>query len=106
MVILAFTTILAFASAKTEALNKQVMADVAQISQALKIYHSENGFYPYGNGVPEGISNYLSRWPTPPANKKCKISNYNYSQTHSGDDFQMTFCFLASVQTITAKDLR
>jgi len=87
--------LLAFNSAAKASSNQQRLVDVRQIQLALKDYFRENGLYPYGNGVPNGIATYLEHWPTPPKpNGVCPATPnaYSYNQKYAGDDYVVSFC--------------
>lgn len=113
--LLAITGLAAFFFAHAQARDRQRMADVTAIRNALQIYFTENGFYPYGQGAgePAGISNYLDRWPiAPPADGSCTgtSNQYAYSQKANGTDYALTFCLgqrtdglPAGIHTITSK---
>ena len=96
IVLISFACLFAFLSARTQAFDQKVLVDVAQIAQALKIYHDENNFYPSGSGRPAGINGYLSFWPAP--ENKCGLASYAYSQKSSGDDYNLSFCLNTNIQ--------
>ncbi|MEO8065949.1 MAG: type II secretion system protein [Candidatus Doudnabacteria bacterium] len=105
--LLIFAAFIAFQSAGARARDLQRVADVTAIQSALKLYFTENGFYPKSSGaeMPAAMANYLSYWPvSPAADGSCtKDSNrYFYSQTGNADDYTLTFCLGRSAAGLTA----
>ena len=110
------TVWLAFSSAQVSANNQRRLADLQQIQIALNIFFKANGFYPYGQGSPNGFEQYLNHWPMPPSpTGGCpETSNaYYYSPQSSGDDYSVTFClgaktqgFAAGTHTLTSKGIQ
>src|SRR3989338_8456803 len=93
--LLSLVCLAAFFSANIDVNDQKVLVDVSQISQALKIYHDENGFYPPGETIPSGIESYLSFWPVP-ENNCGNVNKYHYSQRNSGENYNLTFCLKKS----------
>src|SRR3989344_9463982 len=110
-IVFTLATLTAFVFARTEAANKQVLTDITQIAQALKIYYDENGGYPAGQGIPEGINLYLDQWPVPSLNGNCSaVPSYYYTPKFSENDFSIPFClskktenFSSGMHTLTSK---
>jgi hypothetical protein len=106
----------AYFSARSQGANQNRLADVVRIQEALKIYFEENGRYPSGTGTPNGFSDYLDFWPTPPSTSAgdCRIGGdrYNYSQRSLGDDYTLSFCLSKSagglssgIHTVTSRGI-
>ncbi len=94
IVILALAVLgLAYRSAQVEARDRHRLADVQKIYDALKIFHEENGYYPYGNGTgePTGLSDYLDSWPVSPSSGKCP-NTYIYNQKSQSNSYELSFC--------------
>ena len=97
--------ILALSSARHSAANQNRLADITQIHEALKFFYDQNGYYPYGSPLPEGIGDYLDHWPIPPtpAGICSSISDtYAYSQKSSGNNYSLTFCLSAKTSGLAA----
>jgi type II secretory pathway pseudopilin PulG len=98
VVIIGMVLLLSWVSAKKLARDKMRVSDITQIQEGLKLYFSQNGYYPTGQGTiaPRGLSDYMDHWPTAPLppDGNCTVSNndYNYSQKSLGLDFTLTFC--------------
>lgn len=84
------------AQAKTR--DAQRLADIKQIQTALKVFYTDNGFYPetLGTGEPKGIEDFLKYWPQAPvpADGSCtELQNkYTYVPLVSGESFEVKFC--------------
>jgi type II secretory pathway pseudopilin PulG len=116
--LLVLTILLALFFAQSSARDKQRMRDVIAMQTALRVYFTENGFYPPGMGtqMPENITGYLDRWPlAPAASGSCTASQnrYVYSQKSSGLDYTLTFCLgqktagvSAGMHTLTSKGIQ
>lgn len=92
-------------SARFAAANENRVADVVQIQEALRVFHDQNGYYPYGNGTPEGIQEYLDHWPVPgsPAGSCSKVNDvYFYTQKSGGSDYNLNFCLSAKASGLGA----
>ncbi len=93
--------ILALSAARTAAANQNRLADVSRIYEALHIFYDQNGYYPQGSPIPNGIGDYLDHWPTPPtpAGICSKTQDeYNYVQKSLGSDYEVTFCLSAKTE--------
>ena len=100
-------SLIAFGQAQALAHNQERISDIKQIQTALKIYFTDNGFYPPGNGLggPSGMNNYLNFWPTPPQGiGSCsKTQNiYSYAEKSSGTDYELSFCLGTAVNGLSA----
>ncbi len=103
--------VFAFTNAKADAADERRLADVGKIQEALTLFFDVNGFYPNNSdGVPKGIDQYLSFYPTPPnPNGNCtkESNNYFYERKASGMDFNLSFCLgKDGKHTITSKGLQ
>jgi type II secretory pathway pseudopilin PulG len=95
--LIAFGILFAYLSSASSARDLQRIKDISLMSEALKIYFEENGFYPDGSSteIPSGIETYVDRWPAAPvADGACSnLSNrYLYTQKLNGSDYALTFC--------------
>ncbi len=108
----------AYIFSATQAADKQRLADVAVMKDALKVYYNENGFYPNGSDTedPVDMNDYVDRWPkSPPLSGSCTSLNnrYLYSQKLNGSDFTLDFCLgqstdgvAAGVHTLTTRGIQ
>jgi hypothetical protein len=92
------TVLSGYSSAKGLDRDTRRVNDVALISNALKSFYQDNGFYPQEGvgGIPTGIEDYISFWPVAPqpADGKCTtaMNEYKYTYLNSGNNFNLQFC--------------
>lgn len=99
-IILVFLIVLltSYLSARVKTRDTQRLTDIKQIQTALKVFYTDNGFYPETNfsGEPKGIEDFLKYWPvapTPPDGYCDQSQNqYTYSPRASGESFEVQFC--------------
>ena len=102
--LLGITILSAYISARSQARDKQRIADINAIQSSLQIYFNENGFYPSSvSGQPVGITDYLDRWPIPPKGDGCTSDSYAYAPKLNASDYALTFCLVNGIHTLSSK---
>ena len=97
-----------YLSARVKTRDSQRLADIKQIQTALKVFYTDNGFYPETSsfGEPKGITDYIKYWPIAPTptDGSCDQSQnqYTYSPRASGESFEVQFCLGKSLGTFKA----
>lgn len=107
-----------YAAARAQARDEQRVIDVHLMQKALDVYFTNNGFYPYGNGIgmPQTMIDYLEPLPMPPsADGNCTDAqnSYTYSQKSNGLDYLLTFCLgsktdglSAGIHSVNSKEIK
>jgi general secretion pathway protein G len=107
--ILAALIMVNFNAARERARDAQRKSDLDQVKKALRMYYNDNNSYPATGGLTwgsvfqsdSGNMVYMKALPHDPSWKQAGDSDYNYTQTASGQDF----CLWATLENKSDGDI-
>ena len=97
ILVLVIAAIMGIASGRGQARDARRVADIKQVSEALKVYYENNQKYPEDmSSQPKDMANYLEFWPKSPtpSDGSCtkEVNNYFYQQLDNGESYVLGFC--------------